>query len=132
MAKIRWDQKFINKYDDNPTPSQPKNNCIKLPEVNKITIKKVNKDKYDKNFIKKGSSNIYSVEYKWTNVEIKKTTNNIDTDTVSNKKAQSIVKISILNQLKGNVIKQKLWYKHTSTKTVIIVKIIKVKKNNKL
>ena len=62
FAKIRCDQKLINKYEDNPTPSQPKNNWIKLPEVNKITIKKVNKDKYDRNFINHGSSNIYSVE----------------------------------------------------------------------
>ena len=38
-------QKFINKYEDSPTPSQPKNIWIKLPAVSKIAIKKVKKDR---------------------------------------------------------------------------------------
>jgi hypothetical protein len=40
-------QKLINKYEHKPTPSQPKNNSKKLSPVIKITIKNVNKDKYD-------------------------------------------------------------------------------------
>lgn len=36
-------QKLTNKYEHKPTPSHPKNICKKFPEVNKKTIKKVNK-----------------------------------------------------------------------------------------
>ena len=75
FACIRWNQKFINKYEHKPTPSHPTNICNKLSPVTKIIIKKVNKDKYDiKRFIK-GSSPIYSNEYIWTAVEIDKITN---------------------------------------------------------
>ncbi|MPN53668.1 hypothetical protein SDC9_201332 [bioreactor metagenome] len=42
-------QKLINKYEQIPTPSQPINNCIKLLAVTRISIKKVNNDKYDIN-----------------------------------------------------------------------------------
>jgi len=45
FACIRVNQKLINKYDDNPTPSQPKNIWIKVPLVTKITIQKVNNNK---------------------------------------------------------------------------------------
>lgn len=45
FAAMRVNQKFINKYEHNPTPSQPINNCIKLSAVTKINIKIVNKDK---------------------------------------------------------------------------------------
>jgi hypothetical protein len=45
FAKMRVNQKFINKYEQTPTPSQPKNSCIKLSDVTKNNIKKVNKDK---------------------------------------------------------------------------------------
>ena len=38
-------QKLINRYEQRPTPSQPKNNCKKLSAVTSINIKKVNKDK---------------------------------------------------------------------------------------
>ena len=42
-------QKFINKYEHNPTPSQPINSCIMLSDVTNINIKNVNNDKYDMN-----------------------------------------------------------------------------------
>jgi hypothetical protein len=45
FAAILVYQKFINKYEQKPTPSQPKNNCKKLPAVTNIIIKNVNKDK---------------------------------------------------------------------------------------
>jgi hypothetical protein len=45
LANILVNQKFINKYEHKPTPSQPTNNCIKLDDVTNISIKKVNKDK---------------------------------------------------------------------------------------
>ena len=38
-------QKPINKYEHNPTPSHPKKSCKKLFEVTNISIAKVNKDK---------------------------------------------------------------------------------------
>jgi len=45
FACKRVNQKLINKYEDKPTPSQPKNICKKLPAVTKSNIKKVNIDK---------------------------------------------------------------------------------------
>lgn len=46
FACSRVNQKLISKYEHNPTPSQPKNNKIKLSPVIKIIIKNVNNDKY--------------------------------------------------------------------------------------
>jgi hypothetical protein len=43
-------QKLINKKEQIPTPSHPKNNIIKLDETTKIHIKKVNKLKKLINF----------------------------------------------------------------------------------
>jgi hypothetical protein len=51
-------------------------------------MKKVNNDRYDIKRGKCGSSPIYSVEYKCTNVEIKVTTNNIITVNLSKQKDQ--------------------------------------------
>jgi hypothetical protein len=42
-------QKLINKYEHNPTPSHPINNCNILSDVTNINIKNVNNDKYDIN-----------------------------------------------------------------------------------
>ena len=39
-------QNPIKKYEHNPTPSHPKNNCIKLSDVTNINIANVNKDRY--------------------------------------------------------------------------------------
>ena len=79
-------QKLISKKDDKPTPSQPTNICKKLLLVTKISIKKVNSDKYDINRGRCGSSDIYSIEYKCTKLEMKVTTNNITPVSLSNKK----------------------------------------------
>jgi hypothetical protein len=46
FACIRVYQKLINKYEHNPTPSQPRNNSIKLFPVIKIIIKNVNSERY--------------------------------------------------------------------------------------
>jgi len=45
FASIRVYQKLISKKEHKPTPSQPMNNCIKLSEVTRIIIKKVNKER---------------------------------------------------------------------------------------
>jgi len=45
FANKRVNQKFINKYEHKPTPSQPTKTCIRLSEVTNNIIKKVNKDK---------------------------------------------------------------------------------------
>lgn len=55
-------QNPIRKYEQIPIPSQPKNNCKKLPEVNRISIKNVNKESKLKNRIKNGSEFIYDHE----------------------------------------------------------------------
>jgi hypothetical protein len=39
-------QKLIKRYEQIPTPSQPRNNIIKLSPVTNINIKKVNKERY--------------------------------------------------------------------------------------
>ncbi len=70
LACILVYQKLINKYEHSPTPSHPTNNCSKLSAVTKININHVNNDKYDINRAKCGSSPIYSVEYKCTNIDI--------------------------------------------------------------
>lgn len=44
FACIRVYQKLINKKEQIPTPSHPKNNCNKFPALTKINIKKVNSD----------------------------------------------------------------------------------------
>jgi hypothetical protein len=51
-------------------------------------MKKVNKDKYDKNLGKCGSLYIYSIEYKCTQNEIPTITNNITLVNASNKNSQ--------------------------------------------
>jgi hypothetical protein len=51
LACILVYQKLINKYEDIPTHSQPRNNCTILFEVTNIIIVKVNNDKYEKNLI---------------------------------------------------------------------------------
>src|SRR6185312_3027573 len=86
LAWIRVNQKLINKYEQSPTPSHPTNICNKLFAVTKINIKNVNNDKYDINRGKCGSCDIYSIEYRCTNVEIEQTTTNITTVKESNKK----------------------------------------------
>lgn len=78
-----------------------------MPADNKINIKKVNKDRYDKKRIKCGSSIIYSIEYKCTKKEIKTTTNIIVTDTLSNQKAQLTRNNSIRNQSENKLTIQK-------------------------
>lgn len=45
FASLLVYQKLINKYEQIPTPSHPKNNCKKLEEKIKINIKKINKIK---------------------------------------------------------------------------------------
>lgn len=47
FACIRVNQKLINKYEQIPTPSHPKNNWTRLSPVTRINMKNVNKDKYD-------------------------------------------------------------------------------------
>ena len=88
LAWIRVNQKLISKNEDKPTPSQPTNICKKLLLVTNISIKKVNNDKYDIKRGRCGSSDIYSIEYKWTKVEIKVTTKSITAVNLSNKKDQ--------------------------------------------
>jgi len=46
-AWARVYQNPINKYEHNPTPSQPKNKTNKLLDETRTSIKNVNKDKYD-------------------------------------------------------------------------------------
>jgi hypothetical protein len=45
LACILVNQKLIKRYEHNPTPSQPINNCNKLFAVTKTSIKNVNSDK---------------------------------------------------------------------------------------
>ena len=45
LAVSRLNQNPIRKYEHNPTPSHPKNNCKKLSDVTKVNIEKVNKDR---------------------------------------------------------------------------------------
>lgn len=49
QALILEFQKPINKKEQIPTPSQPKSKRTKLFDVTKISIKKVNKNKYEIN-----------------------------------------------------------------------------------
>lgn len=44
-------QKLINRNEHKPIPSQPTNNTKKLSATTNISIKKVNKDTNEKNFI---------------------------------------------------------------------------------
>lgn len=88
LAWILVNQKLINRYDDTPTPSQPTNICKKLFAVTKISIKKVNNDKYDINLGKWGSCSIYSVEYKWTKKDINVTITSIIAVKLSKQKDQ--------------------------------------------
>ena len=58
LAWIRVYQKLIKRYEQSPTPSQPRNKITKLSPVTNINIKKVNNDKYDIKRGKCGSCNI--------------------------------------------------------------------------
>ena len=62
-------QKFINKYEHNPTPSHPINNCITFSPVTNTIMKNVNSDKYDMNLGMCGSPAMYPVLYICTNVD---------------------------------------------------------------
>jgi len=46
LACILVNQKLIKRYEHKPTPSHPKNNCMKLFAVISISIKKVKKEIY--------------------------------------------------------------------------------------
>jgi len=52
VADILVCQKLINKKEQIPIPSQPTNKTIKLSLDTKTNIKKVNKDRREKNRIK--------------------------------------------------------------------------------
>lgn len=54
-ACARVYQKPIKRYEQSPTPSQPKNKTNKLLEDTNKSIKNVNKDRYDMNRAKNGS-----------------------------------------------------------------------------
>ena len=58
FAESFLNQKPIKKYEQRPTPSQPKKSCKKLSEVTNINIAKVNKDKYAMNLVLWGSCDI--------------------------------------------------------------------------
>ena len=98
LACILVYQKLINKYEQIPTPSQPKNNNNKLSEVIKKAIKKVNSDKVPINLIKCGSFDIYSKEYICTKNETKYTINNIEIDILSKIKPHRMKNKSKFNQ----------------------------------
>ena len=49
FAWSRVFQKLINKYEQRPTPSQPRNNITKLSPKTSKSIKKVNNERYEKN-----------------------------------------------------------------------------------
>ena len=89
IACILVYQKLISKYEHNPTPSQPKNNWIKLSAVIKINIKQVNNEINEKKRIKCGSFFKYAIEYIWTSNEILFTIINIIMIKLSKKKVHS-------------------------------------------
>lgn len=131
-AAILVYQKLINRYEHNPTPSQPINNCRKLLAVININMKKVNKDKYAKNLGSCGSSDIYDVEYICTIQETIVTTINIVTDKLSNKKIQSSTKNSFENH-ENNEIVITLCFNATvqnNFKASIVVKTMLIKLTN--
>ena len=70
FAWIRAYQKLISRYEQRPTPSQPTNLWTRFSAVTRISLKKVKKERYDLNRGRWGSCPIYSVEYRWTRVEI--------------------------------------------------------------
>jgi len=100
LACIRVAQKFINKYEQIPTPSQPINNCSKLSESTKKIIKNVNKDKYEKKRFVCGSERIYSTEYTCAHTETIFITTSMLDDKESNTKPHCIDIKSIRNQSK--------------------------------
>ena len=73
--------------------------------VTNISIKKVNNERYDMNLGRCGSSDIYSVEYKCTKVEIKVTTKSIITVNLSKQKDQLISTEAKWNHLPNTILK---------------------------
>ena len=98
FACNRVNQKLINKYEHKPTPSHPRNNCIKLSLVTKINIKNVNNDKYDINLGRCGSVLIYSLEYICTSVDTVKTKQSIVLVKASKRKPHWTNKSPLSNQ----------------------------------
>ena len=62
VAFKRVYQKLINKYEQTPTPSQPKKSCKKLSAETRETIKKVNNEIQQKKRGVRGSAPMYSEE----------------------------------------------------------------------
>ncbi len=91
-------QNPIKRYEQRPTPSQPKNRTSKLPDDTNRSIKNVNNDKYDINRDKNGSVYIYTLEYKWTTLATVVTTKNIIAVKLSYLKIKSIGNSLIFNQ----------------------------------
>lgn len=91
-------QNPIKRYEQRPTPSQPKNKINKLPDDTNNNIKNVNNDKYDINRDKNGSVYIYALEYKWTTLATVVTTKNIIAVKLSYLKVKSIGNSFIFNQ----------------------------------
>jgi len=54
-AWARVYQNPIKRYEQSPTPSQPKNKTNKFPEDTSNSMKKVNNERYDMNRDKNGS-----------------------------------------------------------------------------
>ena len=81
-------QKLIKRKEQTPMPSHPKKSTIKLSALTSISIKKVNKDKKEKNFIILLSDCMYPIENKWTMPEIKVTISSIIKERQSKEKPQ--------------------------------------------
>lgn len=91
-------QNPIKRYEQRPTPSQPKNKISKLPDDTNKSIKNVNNDKYDIKRDKKGSVYMYALEYKWTTLATVVTTKNIIAVKLSYLRVKSIGNSLIFNQ----------------------------------
>jgi len=59
---MRVCQKLIRRNEQRPTPSQPKNNTVKLPAATRSSMKNVNALKYAIKRLRCGSVYIYTEE----------------------------------------------------------------------
>ena len=67
-AEFRSNQNEISRYEQRPTPSQPRNVSRKFEPSTSTSIDAANRFMYAKNRLNRGSPCMYPIEYRWISV----------------------------------------------------------------
>ena len=88
-AELRSNQNEISRYEQRPTPSQPRNVSRKLEPSTSTSIDAANRFMYAKKRLNRGSPCMYPIEYRWISVPTPVTKRIIVVDSGSTRKRKS-------------------------------------------